>query len=68
MVSDQLFPTAMTERTSQTGYELVDFGQLTGVACPCGSARRAFADVEDYPATIHVTEISTDAQFIITRV
>ena len=62
MVSGQLFPTAMTERTSQTGYELVDFGQLTGIACPCGSARRAFADVEDYPATIHVTEISTDAR------
>ena len=52
----------MTERTSQTGYEVVDFGQLSGVACPCGSARRGFADTEDYPATIHITEISTDAQ------
>jgi len=53
---------AMTEQTSQTGYELVDFAQLPGVDCPCGSARRAFADTGDYPATIHVTEISMDAK------
>ena len=52
----------MTEQISQTGYEMVDFGQVPGVACPCGTARRAFADTEDYPATIHVTEISLDAK------
>lgn len=52
----------MTPPTSHTGYELVDFGQLEGVPCPCGSARRAFADQEDFPGTIHVTEISTDAK------
>ena len=63
LVSCLFFPTtAMTEQISQTGYEVVDFGQLPGVACPCGSARRAFADMEDYPATIHVTEISMDAK------
>lgn len=43
-------------------FELVDFAQLPRVACPCGTARRAFADVTDFPATIHVTEISTDAR------
>ena len=52
----------MSERISHRGYELVDFDQLEGVACPCGSARRAFAEVEDYPATIHVTEISANAR------
>lgn len=41
---------------------VVDFADLTGVPCPCGTARRAFADVEDYPATIHVTDISVDAK------
>jgi mannose-6-phosphate isomerase-like protein (cupin superfamily) len=43
-------------------FEIVDFANISGVACPCGTARRAFADVEDYPGTIHVTEISTDAR------
>ncbi|MDX1980524.1 MAG: cupin domain-containing protein [Bryobacteraceae bacterium] len=40
---------------------IVDFAGIPGVACPCGTARRAFADVENYPGTIHVTEISADA-------
>ncbi len=44
------------------GYEIVDFGAVEGVECPCGVARRAFADAEDYPGTIHVTEISENAQ------
>jgi mannose-6-phosphate isomerase-like protein (cupin superfamily) len=43
-------------------YQLVDFSQLEGVDCPCGTAKRAFADVADYPATIHKTEISEDAK------
>lgn len=41
---------------------VVDFDELPGVACPCGVARRAFADVDGFPATIHVTEISEDAR------
>lgn len=40
---------------------IVDFAGIPGVACPFGTARRAFADVENYPGTIHVTEISADA-------
>ncbi|HJN07943.1 MAG TPA: cupin domain-containing protein [Pirellulaceae bacterium] len=48
--------------TSQPGYELVDFADLPKVPCPCGQARRAFAEVEDFPATIHVTEISAKAR------
>jgi mannose-6-phosphate isomerase-like protein (cupin superfamily) len=43
-------------------YELVRFNQLPGVACPCGTARRAFSETEDFPGTIHVTEISADAR------
>lgn len=41
--------------------QIVDFNELPGVACPCGTARRAFADVESYPGTVHLTEISADA-------
>jgi len=44
------------------GYELANFSNIDGVSCPCGSARRAFAEVEDFPATVHVTEISSDAK------
>ena len=44
------------------GYEIVDFATIPPVACPCGHARRAFADTEDFPATIHVTEITSDAK------
>jgi mannose-6-phosphate isomerase-like protein (cupin superfamily) len=43
-------------------YEIVDFSQIPGVACPCGTARRAFADVADFPGTVHVTEISSNAR------
>jgi quercetin dioxygenase-like cupin family protein len=43
-------------------FEIVDFAEVPGVPCPCGSARRAFADVEDFPGTVHRTEISSDAR------
>lgn len=42
--------------------QVIDFEQLPGVTCPCGTARRAFADVADFPATVHVTDISVDAK------
>ena len=42
-------------------YQVIDFAEIPGVPCPCGIARRAFADVPDSPMTVHVTEISADA-------
>jgi mannose-6-phosphate isomerase-like protein (cupin superfamily) len=49
----------------QTGtdrrWRIVDFAQAAGVPCPCGTARRAFEDVDDFPATVHVTDICEDA-------
>jgi mannose-6-phosphate isomerase-like protein (cupin superfamily) len=42
-------------------YRIVDFDQLPGQPCPCGTARRAFVDVAELPATIHRTDISADA-------
>lgn len=47
---------------SRRNYELVDFDQVPGVPCPCGTARRAFTDVEDFPGTVHVTEIAANAR------
>lgn len=54
-------PTPNAETVATPGYERVDFATLPGVPCPCGTARRAFADVADFPGTIHVTEIAADA-------
>jgi mannose-6-phosphate isomerase-like protein (cupin superfamily) len=42
--------------------EIVHFDEIAPVPCPCGQARRAFADVADYPGTVHRTDISTDAR------
>jgi mannose-6-phosphate isomerase-like protein (cupin superfamily) len=43
-------------------YEIVDLTSIDATPCPCGSARRAFVDVDDFPGTVHRTEISLDAQ------
>lgn len=52
----------MSIASSIKPYEIVDFAAIPGVACPCGEARRAFYDATDFPATIHVTEISADSR------
>jgi len=46
----------------ESRYRIVDFAQLTAVTCPCGTARRAFADVPDFPGTVHQTRITTDVR------
>lgn len=43
-------------------WQIVDFANIPGVPCPCGTAKRAFAENDNSPGTIHLTEISTDAQ------
>lgn len=47
---------------AKTPFEIADFSEITPTPCPCGLARRAFADVDDFPGTIHVTEISENAR------
>ncbi|MCC9600929.1 cupin domain-containing protein [Stieleria sp. JC731] len=42
--------------------EVLNLTELPGVNCPCGVARRAFADREDFPATVHFTQIKCDAK------
>lgn len=41
---------------------VLDLTALPGIPCPCGVARRAFADRCEFPGTVHLTEISTDAR------
>ena len=51
----------MAQSSTTRKWQLVDFSQIDGVDCPCGVARRAFAGIDEFPGTIHVTEISADA-------
>jgi mannose-6-phosphate isomerase-like protein (cupin superfamily) len=48
--------------TTDQPYFRVRFDEVPGVPCPCGTARRAFEDVSDYPGTIHRTEIRSDSR------
>ena len=52
----------MTTSVNGNEYHLVDFAEVEGVACPCGVAHRAFAEVSNFPATVHRTEITTEAR------
>jgi mannose-6-phosphate isomerase-like protein (cupin superfamily) len=52
----------MTTEVARKPYQVVDFAEVPGVPCPCGTARRAFADVAEFPGTVHVTDIAADAQ------
>jgi len=52
----------MTQSAMQPRYRVARFEEIPGVPCPCGTARRAFADVADFPATVHVTEIRENAE------
>lgn len=52
----------MARPTATRGYEIADFSQLPGTECPCGTSRRAFLEVEDFPGTVHRVEISLDAR------
>ncbi len=47
---------------TKKAYEFVDFSKLPGIPCPCGTARRAFSEIADFPGTIHITEIELDNQ------
>lgn len=52
----------MAKSKTTRGYEIANFGDMSGVPCPCGTSRRAFMEVADFPGTIHRVEISTDAK------
>lgn len=43
-------------------YLVADLDAVEPVPCPCGLARRAFATPDNTVATLHVTDITTDAR------
>lgn len=48
--------------SAPAGYALCDLGQLPPERCPCGTTRRAFLDLADYPLSVHRVEIGADAR------
>jgi len=47
----------------EKNYAVAHLADIPPVACPCGHARRAFADVPwNQLATVHLTEISKDSR------
>lgn len=43
-------------------WTVVDFNAIAEVPCPCGTSRRALADVAAFPGTVHRTSITGQAQ------
>ncbi len=43
-------------------FKIVDFEEVGGVPCPCGSSKRAFMDDEEGVASLHVTTIKEDSR------
>ena len=43
-------------------YLIADMDQIEGTPCPCGTAKRAFADDPDQTATFHITHIKKDSK------
>lgn len=41
---------------------LVRLADLPGVACPCGTGRRAFADAAAGRASLHLVEVKQDTE------
>ena len=39
-------------------YYITDLNGVDPVQCPCGHTKRAFADIPDSPASVHIVEIS----------
>ena len=40
----------------------IDYTKIEGVVCPCGIARRGLYEVEEFPGTIHRTDINRAAK------
>jgi mannose-6-phosphate isomerase-like protein (cupin superfamily) len=49
-------------RANPTAPIVADYSSIDPVRCPCGWARRAFADVPGAPASVHRVEIEVDAR------
>ncbi len=46
----------------EKNYAVAQLDEVPPVACPCGQARRAFAEPWNQLATVHLTDISQDSR------
>lgn len=51
-----------SKHLATTQAEVIELPEIPGVTCPCGIARRGFEDREDFPGTIHLTNIHQTAR------
>jgi mannose-6-phosphate isomerase-like protein (cupin superfamily) len=47
---------------TKTKFMIAQLDEISPVRCPCGMTRRAFASPENPVATLHMVDITTDAQ------
>jgi mannose-6-phosphate isomerase-like protein (cupin superfamily) len=47
---------------AMANYAIAQLDDLPSTACPCGSARRAFADLPGAVASLHVVDVTADAR------
>ena len=52
---------------AMSNFKIAQLDELESIPCPCGSARRAFADKDNDVATLHVVDISAIPVCTITR-
>ena len=43
-------------------YHITDLNSISPVQCPCGETKRAFTDIENSPASIHLVDISKESE------
>jgi mannose-6-phosphate isomerase-like protein (cupin superfamily) len=55
-------PAEIVESPDSPKYAVQDLESIPPVQCPCGRARRGFADVPDGAASIHLVEITGDSK------
>ncbi|HUW58556.1 MAG TPA: cupin domain-containing protein [Planctomycetota bacterium] len=41
---------------------VIQLDDIEGIACPCGWARRAFSELPDAPASVHLVDVRADAE------
>ena len=49
-------------KQSVGNYHMAQLDEVSAVPCPCGQARRAFADLPGSPASVHLVEIAEEAR------
>ena len=54
--------TCIVNKTTPKNFAIAHFDDIPAVPCPCGLSRRAFATADNQTATIHMVDISEDAQ------